>query len=171
MSCFARAAIATALSPLPHTHTHTHCALPDVPGPAGMAVLSHVHRCSLCRVCRKLTTSSTRKASINNTASSTPSASLPRYVDAWRLRRVQTRADPLLAASHQIRRSEGVCYDVITMAVKDEKAMAQREAENNKVINSRIANEVEQRVRVRGAAQAKAEVRAHPTTPAPRREC
>ena len=64
-----------------------------------------------------------------------------------------------------------MCYDVITMAVKDEKAMAQREAENNKVINSRIANEVEQRVRVRGAAQAKAEVRAHPTTPAPRREC
>ena len=58
-----------------------------------------------------------------------------------------------------IRKSEGICYDVITMEVKDKKANAERVAEENKVINSRIANEVEQRVRLRGEEQAHKAVR------------
>lgn len=60
-----------------------------------------------------------------------------------------------------IRMSEGVCYDVITMDVKDQKANAKRVAADNKTINSRIALEVEQRVRQRGEKQAElAETRA-----------
>lgn len=59
----------------------------------------------------------------------------------------------------QIRMSEGVCYDVITMDVKDQKANAKRVAADNKTINSRIALEVEQRVRQRGEKQAELAVR------------